>query len=83
MTCKVSGARISSTLSLLAQAGGLGLVWPLLTAITKELASAKRLPSTTSGVLETVLALLPEVRAVGVAVDLPSVVALAGRRGSA
>lgn len=83
LTWKVSGARISSTLSLLAQAGGLGLVWPLLTAITEELASAKRLPSTTSGVLETVLALLPEVRAAGVAVDLPSVVALAGRRGSA
>ena len=58
-------------------------MWPLLTAITEELASAKRLPSTTSGVLETVLALLPEVRAVGVAVDLPSVVALGGRRGSA
>ena len=67
---------------MVARAGGLALVWPLLTAIAEELAGAERLPAATSGVLETVLELLAEVRAAGVAVELPNVTALAARGGS-
>jgi len=45
-------------------------------------AATERPPAATSGVLETVLELLAEVRAAGVAVELPNVTALAARGGS-
>ena len=77
-----SAAGAVATLDMVARAGGLALVWPLLTAIAEELAGAERLPAATSGVLETVLELLAEVRAAGVAVELPNVTALAARGGS-
>lgn len=77
-----STAGAVATLDMVARAGGLALVWPLLTAIAEELAGAERLPAATSGVLETVLELLAEVRAAGVAVELPNVTALAARGGS-
>ena len=70
-----SAAGAVATLDMVARAGGLALVWPLLTAIAEDLAGAERLPAATSGVLETVLKLLAEVRAAGVAVELPNVVA--------
>ena len=77
-----SAARVVATLGMVARAGGLALVWPLLTAIAEELAGADRLPAATSDVLETVLELLAEVRAAGVSVELPNVTALAARGGS-
>lgn len=77
-----SAARAVATLGVVARAGGLALVWPLLTAIAEEFAGAERPPAATSDVLETVLELLAEVRAAGVAVELPNVTALAARGGS-
>ena len=52
-----SAAGAAATLDMVARAGGLGLVWPLLTAIAEDLAGAERLPAATSDVLETMLQL--------------------------
>ena len=45
-----STAGAVATLDMVARAGGLALVWPLLTAIAEELAGADRLPAATSDV---------------------------------
>ncbi|MDO5082880.1 MAG: hypothetical protein Q4D89_05710 [Arachnia propionica] len=74
-----SPAKITALLAVLAEAGGLALVWPLLVEIAEELAAAEKIPAATSTVLETVLALLPEVPH---AIDLPNIAALAARKGS-
>ncbi|RRD04394.1 hypothetical protein EII34_10030 [Arachnia propionica] len=71
--------KVTALLALVAEAGGLALVWPLLAGIAERAAGAEQIPATASAVLETVLALLPEVPH---EVELPTICALAGRKGS-
>ena len=74
--------RLVKTLNHVADTGGLALVWPLLVEVCEELAGMKQVPASALGLLEAVLHYLPEVRAAGVAVDLPNVAALATRKGN-
>lgn len=74
--------RLVKTLNHVADTGGLALVWPLLVEVCEELAGMKQVPASALGLLEAVLHHLPEVRAAGVAVDLPNVAALATRKGN-
>ena len=79
---KIPLHRLVKTLSHVADTGGLALVWPLLVEVCEELAGMKQVPASALGLLEAVLHYLPEVRAAGVAVDLPNVAALAARKGN-
>ena len=79
---RVSVPKITTTLGRIADMGGLALVWPLLVEVCEELAGMKQVPASALGLLEAVLHHLPEVRAAGVAVDLPNVTALAARKGN-
>ncbi|WP_221739765.1 hypothetical protein, partial [Arachnia propionica] len=72
-------AKVAALLALIAEAGGLALAWPLLIEIAETLAAQEKIPATTSTVLETLLALLPEVPH---PVELPNITALAERKGS-
>ena len=74
--------KVAEVLAVIADGGGLALVWPLLVVLAEEAAGAEKLPTTTAGLLEIVLRLLPEVQAAGVAAQLPNVVALASRKGN-
>ena len=74
--------RLVKTLDHVADTGGLALVWPLLVEVCEELAGMKQVPASALGLLEAVLRYLPEVRAAGIAVDLPNVAALATRKGT-
>ena len=74
--------RLVKTLNHVADTGGLALVWPLLVEVCEELAGMKQVPASALGLLEAVLHHLPEVRAAGVAVDLPNVATLAARKGN-
>ena len=74
--------RLVKTLNHVADTGGLALVWPLLVEVCEELAGMKQIPASALGLLEAVLRYLPEVRAAGIAVDLPNVAALAARKGN-
>ena len=75
-----SAPRVTETLGRIADAGGLALTWPLLTAMAEEISGQERIPAPASTVLESLLHYLPEVRAAGVPVDLPNVTALARRK---
>ena len=77
-----SPAKTVTVLCTVADAGGLALAWPLLVAIAEELAGQRRTTAATVTALEAVLRYLPEVRAAGIAVDLPNVAALAARKGN-
>ena len=71
-------AKVAALLALIAEAGGLAMAWPLLIEIAERAAGAEQIPATASGVLETVLAFLPDVPH---QVELPNMCALAGRKG--
>ena len=75
----IAPVKVAAMLTTLAEAGGLALAWPLLTRIAEELAGTDKLPTGVATVLESVLHLLPEVP---VKPDLPTVAALAARKGS-
>ena len=75
----IAPVKVAAMLTTLAEAGGLALAWPLLTRIAEELAGAEKLPIGVATVLESVLHLLPEVPGKP---DLPTVAALAARKGS-
>ena len=75
----IAPVKVAAMLTTLAEAGGLALVWPLLTRIAEELAGMEKLPTGVATVLESVLHLLPEVPGKP---DLPTVAALAARKGS-
>ena len=75
----IAPVKVASMLTTLAEAGGLALAWPLLTRIAEELAGMEKLPTGVATVLESVLHLLPEVPGKP---DLPTVAALAARKGS-
>ena len=77
-----SPAKTVTVLCTIADAGGLALAWPLLAAIAEELAGQRKTTAATATTLEAVLHYLPEVRAAGIAVDLPNVAALATRKGT-
>ena len=77
-----SPAKTVTVLCTIADAGGLALAWPLLVAIAEELAGQRKTTAATATTLEAVLRYLPEVRAVGIAVDLPNVAALAAWKGN-
>ena len=77
-----SPAKTVTVLCTVADAGGLALAWPLLVAIAEELAGQRKTTAATATTLEAVLRYLPEVRAAGVAVDLPNTTALAARKGN-
>ena len=77
-----SPAKTVTVLCTVADAGALALAWPLLVAIAEELAGQRKTTAATATALEAVLRYLPEVRAAGVAVDLPNVAALAARKGT-
>ncbi len=77
-----SPAKTVTVLCTVADAGGLALAWPLLVTIAEELAGQRKTTAATGTTLEAVLRHLPEVRAAGVAVDLPNVAALAARKGN-
>ena len=77
-----SPAKTVTVLCTIADAGGLALAWPLLVTIAEELAGQRKTTAATATALEAVLRYLPEVRAAGVAVDLPNVAALATRKGN-
>ncbi len=79
---EIAPAKVATALTLVADAGGLALTWPVWVAIAETMAAAESIPGTTGAVLEILLRYLPEVQAAGVAVDLPAVTALAGRKGS-
>ncbi|MDO5067818.1 MAG: DUF6493 family protein [Propionibacteriaceae bacterium] len=74
-------AKVAEVLAVIADGGGLALVWPLLAVLAEEAAGADKVPATTAGLLETVLRLLPEVQAAGVSITLPNVAALAASKG--
>lgn len=76
---QLSPTKIVALLRLLAEAGGLVLVWPLLVVIAEELAAEEKIPATAGAVFETLLVLLPEVPH---QVELPNITALATRKGS-
>ena len=75
----IAPVKVAAMLTTLAEAGGLALAWPLLTRIAEELAGMEKLPTGVATVLESVLHLLPEVPGKP---DLPTVAALATRKGS-
>ena len=75
----IAPVKVASMLTTLAEAGGLALAWPLLTRIAEELAGMEKLPTGVATALESVLHLLPEVPGKP---DLPTVAALAARKGS-
>ena len=75
----IAPVKVASMLTTLAEAGGLALAWPLLTRIAEELAGMEKLPTGVATVLESVLHLLPEAPGKP---DLPTVAALAARKGS-
>jgi len=75
----IAPVKVAAMLTTLAEAGGLALVWPLLTRIAEELAGMEKLPTGVATVLESVLHLLPEVPGKP---NLPTVAALAARKGS-
>lgn len=75
----IAPVKVAAMLTTLAEAGGLALVWPLLTRIAEELAGMEKLPTGVATVLESVLHLLPEAPGKP---DLPTVAALAARKGS-
>ena len=75
----IAPVKVAAMLTTLAEAGGLALAWPLLTRIAEELAGMEKLPTGVATVLESVLHLLPEVPGKP---DLPTVAALAARKGS-
>ena len=77
-----SPAKTVTVLCTIADAGGLALAWPLLVTIAEELAGQRKTTAATATALEAVLRYLPEVRAAGVAVDLPNVAALVARKGT-
>ncbi len=77
-----SPAKTVTVLCTIADAGGLALAWPLLVAIAEELAGQRKTTAATATTLEAVLRYLPDVRAAGVAIDLPNVAALATRKGN-
>lgn len=77
-----SPAKTVTVLCTVADAGGLALAWPLLVTIAEELAGQRKTTAATATALEAVLRYLPEVRAAGVAVDLPNVAALVARKGT-
>lgn len=77
-----SPAKTVTVLCTVADAGGLALAWPLLVTIAEELAGQRKTTAATATTLEAVLRYLPEVRAAGIAVDLPNVAALAARKGN-
>ena len=77
-----SPAKTVTVLCTVADAGGLALAWPLLVTIAEELAGQRKTTAAAATALEAVLRYLPEVRAAGVAVDLPNVAALAARKGT-
>ena len=77
-----SPAKTVTVLCTVADAGGLALAWPLLVTIAEELAGQRKTTAATATALEAVLRHLPEVRAAGVAVDLPNIAALAARKGN-
>ena len=77
-----SPAKTVTVLCTIADAGGLALAWPLLAAIAEELAGQRKTTAATATALEAVLRYLPEVRAAGIAVDLPNVATLATRKGT-
>ena len=76
---RISVPRIAMTLGRIADAGGLALVWPLLTSIAEEIAGQDMIPAPESTVLEAVLHHLPEAQAAGITVNLPNTTALATR----
>jgi len=76
---RISVPRIATTLGRIADAGGLALVWPLLTSIAEEIAGQDLIPAPESTVLEAVLHHLPEAQAAGITVNLPNTTALATR----
>ncbi len=75
----IAPVKVAAMLTTLAEAGGLALAWPLLTRIAEELAGMEKLPTGVATVLESVLHLLPEAPGKP---DLPTVAALAARKGS-
>ena len=75
----IAPVKVASMLTTLAEAGGLALAWPLLTRIAEELAGMEKLPTGVATALESVLHLLPEVPGKP---ELPTVAALAARKGS-
>ena len=77
-----SPAKTVTVLCTIADAGGLALAWPLLVTIAEELAGQRKTTAATATTLEAVLRYLPEVRAAGIAVDLPNVATLATRKGT-
>ncbi|MDO5082893.1 MAG: hypothetical protein Q4D89_05775 [Arachnia propionica] len=74
--------KVAEVLAVIADGGGLALVWPLLAVLAEEAAGAEKLPATAAALLEIVLRLLPHVQAAGVEALLPNVVALASRKGN-
>ena len=78
----ISEGRTLAVFQILNRAGALALTWPLMVHVAEHHATAERLPAAASGWLETILSHLPEVRAAGVEVELPNIVALAGRKGT-
>lgn len=71
--------RLNALIGMIADAGGLALVWPLLVAVAETLAGAARRPASTGTVLETLLSYLSEVPGVA---QLPNIAALAASRGT-
>ena len=70
--------KLAMLLRLVADQGGLALVWPVLLALAEDLTAQPRVPSVTAATLGAVLAYLPEVPG---PVELPNITALAERGG--
>ena len=75
----IAPVKVAAMLTTLAEAGGLAPAWPLLMRIAEELAGVEKLPAGVATVLESVLHFLPEVPGKP---DLPTIAALAARKGS-
>lgn len=78
----ISEGKTLAVLQILAEAGALALTWPLMVHVAERHAAAEKISASATGWLETLLRHLPDVTAAGVAVELPNIVALAGRKGS-
>ncbi|MDO5068297.1 MAG: hypothetical protein Q4D96_13550 [Propionibacteriaceae bacterium] len=78
----ISEGKTLAMLEIVAQAGGLALVWPLLAHVAEQHAAAEKITPSASGWLEMVLTHLPDLKAAKVPVELPNVLALASRKGS-
>ncbi|RRD03386.1 hypothetical protein EII34_14440 [Arachnia propionica] len=72
-------SRVAAMAAMIADAGGLALVWPLLVAVAESLTGAARRPASTGSVLETLLSYLPEVPGAAL---LPNIAALAASKGT-